>query len=82
MPLLQYIIYLWSKQNPETPKSFWGISVKGFYIPFALIAFSLLTGAPIMENVIGIATGHFFYYFSQVCEKTKNSPPFVTPNAL
>ena len=35
-----------------------------------------------MENVIGIATGHFFYYFSQVCEKTKNSPLFVTPNAL
>ncbi|KNB42212.1 hypothetical protein JH06_4200 [Blastocystis sp. subtype 4] len=82
MPLLQYCIYLWSKQNPNTPRSFWGISIKGFYVPFVLIAFSLLMGAPITDNVIGIITGHIFYYFSQVCEKTKNLPLFVTPNSL
>lgn len=82
MPLLQYCIYLWSKQNPSTPRSFWGISVKGFYMPFVLMAFSLLVGSPITDNLIGILTGHIFYYFSQVCEATKNTPLFTTPNAL
>lgn len=82
MRLLQFLIYVWSRQNPNTPRSFWGITVKGFYFPYLLIAFSLLMGAPIMDNIIGIITGHVFYYFTQVCEKTKNLPLFVTPPAL
>ena len=82
MPLLQYCIYLWSKQNPSAPRSFWGITVKGFYMPFVLMAFSLLVGSSIVENIIGILTGHVFYYFSQVCEATKNTPLFTTPAAL
>ena len=82
MPLLQYCIYLWSKQNPTTPRSFWGITVQGFYVPFVLIIFSLLVGAPITENIIGIITGHIFYYFSQICEYTRDSVWFTTPTAL
>ena len=82
MRLLHFLIYIWSKQNPSTPRSFWGITVKGFYLPFVLIAFSILTGAPITENIIGIVTGHLFYYLTQVCEQTKNLPLFVTPPSL
>lgn len=82
MPLLQYCIYLWSKQNPNTPRSFWGITVKGFYMPFVLMGFSLLVGSSIVENIIGIITGHIFYYFSQVCESTKGTPLFTTPATL
>lgn len=80
--LLQYCIYLWSKQNPTTPRSLWGIQIQGFYVPFALMALSLLMGSPITDNIIGIVTGHVFYFFSQVCEQTKNLPLFVTPPAL
>ena len=80
--LLYYCIYLWSKQNPNTLRSIWGIQIQGFYVPFALMALSLLMGAPITENIIGSVTAHVFYFFSQVCEQTKNSPLFVTPPAL
>lgn len=82
MRVLYYVIYLWSKQNPNTPRSFWGITIQGFYIPFALMALSLLMGSPITDHLISIATGHFFYYFSQVCEQTRNSKLFVTPHSL
>ena len=82
IPLLYYIIYVWSKQNPNTPRSFWGFSFKGMYIPFILILFSLLVGSPITELLIGIGTGHLFYYCSQVNEKTMNSKLFTTPHFL
>ena len=45
--LMHYCIYLWSKQNPNTPRAIWGIQIQGFYVPFVLIALSLLMGAPI-----------------------------------
>lgn len=80
--LMHYCIYLWSKQNPNTPRAIWGIQIQGFYVPFVLIALSLLMGAPITENIIGIVTAHVFYFFSQVCESTKNLPLFTTPPAL
>ncbi len=64
--LMHYCIYLWSKQNPNTPRAIWGIQIQGFYVPFVLIALSLLMGSPITENIIGIVTAHVFYFFSHI----------------
>merc|ERR1712100_662416 len=64
--LLMYIVYVWSRREPEAPISFFGFKVKGFYVPWIFLAFDLLIGAPLSQGLIGITVGHAYYFLIDV----------------
>lgn len=49
---------LWSIDEPETTVGVWGIPVKNKFLPFALIALNVVTGASIAEDLLGFACAH------------------------
>jgi len=60
------ILYLWSKRNMEAQRSFWGFRIKGAYLPFVLMAFSMLMGQPPISDAAGLAAGHVLYFLVEV----------------
>ena len=57
--LVIMLVYLWSKQNPETQVSLFGlIKFKALFLPFAFLAIDLIQGQSITSAVLGILVGH------------------------
>eukprot|EP01103_Thecamoeba_quadrilineata_P007865 TRINITY_DN17687_c0_g1_i1.p1 TRINITY_DN17687_c0_g1~~TRINITY_DN17687_c0_g1_i1.p1 ORF type:complete len:252 (-),score=21.79 TRINITY_DN17687_c0_g1_i1:98-853(-) len=68
MGLVFMILYYWSQKNPDTLMSFFfGITFKGRYLPWVMLAFGMLLGGgiPYLE-LGGIFVGHIFYFFRDV----------------
>lgn len=64
------ILYVWTRKNPDEQTSIFGFKVQAFYLPWALLAFNLLIGNPIFKPVLGIVSGHVYYFLH-----------FIAPNA-
>ena len=65
--LLMAIVYTWAQLNQNQIVSFFfGIKVKAQYFPWALLLLDVLTGAPIMMNLVGIFVGHLLYFLQHI----------------
>lgn len=64
--LIFSIIYYWSRREPYQVLSFFGFSIKGFQFPFALMFFQLLMGGSIWIDLLGLASGHIYYFLKEV----------------
>eukprot|EP00043_Microstomoeca_roanoka_P018521 m.199540 g.199540 ORF g.199540 m.199540 type:complete len:243 (-) comp16846_c1_seq4:130-858(-) len=63
VPLVLAIMHVWCNVNPEVVVSFWfGTRFKAMYLPWVLMVFSILTGGSGMMELLGIVTGHVFYF--------------------
>lgn len=62
------ITYIWTKRNPRAIVQIFGfVSFPAFYLPFILPGFMLLSRKSIsIDDILGIAVGHVFYYFKDV----------------
>merc|ERR1719222_387525 len=60
------ILYYWSRREPYAMLSFWGFSIKGYQFPFALVFFQLLIGGNIWMDLLGLASGHIYYFLKEV----------------
>ena len=76
------ILYLWSKRNSEARRSFWGFQIKGAYLPFVLMAFSMLLGQPPVSDAAGLAAGHVYYFLVDVLPRKYGRDFLVTPEWL
>lgn len=56
------IIYYWSRREPHKPVGIWGFHVPGYQLPFALLFLDLLTGNSLTQSLMGLLTGHLFYF--------------------
>ena len=57
--LVIMLVYLWSKQNPDTQVSLFGlIKFKALFLPFAFLALDLVQGQPFEDALLGILVGH------------------------
>eukprot|EP01102_Stenamoeba_stenopodia_P019967 TRINITY_DN7647_c0_g1_i1.p1 TRINITY_DN7647_c0_g1~~TRINITY_DN7647_c0_g1_i1.p1 ORF type:complete len:248 (-),score=38.54 TRINITY_DN7647_c0_g1_i1:153-896(-) len=65
--LVFMIIYYWSKKFADRMTGLFFITFKGFYLPWALVAFHiLLSGSiPIIE-IVGILVGHIYYFLADL----------------
>ncbi|KAF8764887.1 Derlin-2 like protein [Argiope bruennichi] len=62
------LVYVWSRRNPYVRMNFFGLlSFQAPYLPWVLLAFSLLLGNSVMVDLMGIAVGHVYYFLEDVC---------------
>eukprot|EP00262_Sarcandra_glabra_P008414 TRINITY_DN21939_c0_g1_i1.p1 TRINITY_DN21939_c0_g1~~TRINITY_DN21939_c0_g1_i1.p1 ORF type:complete len:240 (+),score=21.72 TRINITY_DN21939_c0_g1_i1:98-817(+) len=63
--LVFMIVYVWSREFPNARISIYGVvTLKGFYLPWALLALNLIFGAPLKPDLIGLAVGHLYYFLT------------------
>jgi len=60
------IIFYWSRLEPEVELTFYSFKIKGYQFPFALMCFQLLMGGSIWGDLLGLASGHIFYFLKEV----------------
>ncbi len=60
------IIYYWSRREPYAELSFFSFNIKGYQFPFALLFFQMLMGGSIWGDLLGLGSGHIYYYLKEV----------------
>ena len=66
-PMLVFsVLYIWSRRNPENPMQFWGFRFKGIHLPWVLLVFGILMGNSPVNDLIGIAVGHIYFFVVEV----------------
>eukprot|EP00568_Trieres_chinensis_P015599 CAMPEP_0183323686 /NCGR_PEP_ID=MMETSP0160_2-20130417/75097_1 /TAXON_ID=2839 ORGANISM="Odontella Sinensis, Strain Grunow 1884" /NCGR_SAMPLE_ID=MMETSP0160_2 /ASSEMBLY_ACC=CAM_ASM_000250 /LENGTH=243 /DNA_ID=CAMNT_0025491109 /DNA_START=242 /DNA_END=969 /DNA_ORIENTATION=+ len=80
--LVFFVLYLWSKKNPTSNSSIWGVPVKGMYLPFAYLALNVLMGNPFFDVLHGIAMGHIYYFLVDVVPIVYGKDVLHTPQFL
>ena len=80
--LVNAILYLWSRRNPNARINLNFIPVQGRYLPFAYIGFSLALGNRLNELVHGIIVGHIYFYLVEVVPTVLNRRILTTPRFL
>ncbi|XP_042487862.1 derlin-1-like [Macadamia integrifolia] len=63
--LVFMLVYVWSREFPNARISIYGIvTLKGFYLPWAMLALDLILGNRLMPNILGMAVGHLYYFLT------------------
>ncbi|KAI4384712.1 hypothetical protein MLD38_002830 [Melastoma candidum] len=63
--LVFMLIYVWSREFPNARINIYGVvSLKGFYLPWAMLALDLIFGNPLKPDILGMVAGHLFYFLT------------------
>lgn len=61
------LVYIWSRKNPYVRMNFFGLlNFQAPYLPWVLLAFSVLLGNAVMVDLMGIVVGHIYYFLEVV----------------
>ncbi|CAK9165366.1 unnamed protein product [Ilex paraguariensis] len=59
------LLYVWSREFPNANINIYGlVTLKAFYLPWAMLALDVIFGSPIMPDLLGIIAGHLYYFLS------------------
>ncbi|XP_076959428.1 derlin-2.2-like [Bidens hawaiensis] len=77
------MVYVWCKQNPLIHMSFLGIfTFTAGYLPWVLLGFSVLVGASVWVDLLGMIAGHAYYFLEEVYPKMTGRRPLKTPSFI
>ncbi|XP_074055927.1 derlin-3 isoform X2 [Macrotis lagotis] len=78
------LVYVWSRRNPYLRMNFFGLlNFQAPFLPWVLMAFSLLLGNSILVDLLGIAVGHIYYFLEDVFPNQPGGKKLLlTPNFL
>lgn len=63
--LVFMIVYIWSREFPNARINIYGVvSLKGFYLPWAMLALNLIFGDLLMPDILGMVAGHLYYFLT------------------
>ncbi|KAM7515495.1 hypothetical protein LguiA_005078 [Lonicera macranthoides] len=63
--LVFMLLYVWSREFPNANISIYGlVTLKAFYLPWAMLALDVIFGSPIMPDLMGIIAGHLYYFLT------------------
>lgn len=84
MPILfkgfmMYIVYVWSRKAEGVQSGFFMFRFPALYLPWILLAYDLVTGHSIMEDMIGIVVGHIYYFLIHDVPVHHGYRPIRTP---
>lgn len=61
------MVYVWGRRNEHVRMSFLGLfPFTAPYLPWVMLAFSVLLGNPATTDIVGIAVGHSYYFLEYV----------------
>ncbi len=81
--LISAVIYVWSRANQTTNVSFFGLfSVAGFYLPFTLLAWTIVQGGDPIPDIRGIVAGHCYYFLATVWPRAGGPNLLTTPELV
>ena len=61
------MVYVWGRRHPRLPLSFLGIfTFSAAYLPWVLLAFSVMLGSSPVVDLLGMAAGHTYYFLEDV----------------
>lgn len=76
------ILYYWSRREPYAVLNFYSFNIKGYQFPFALVFFQLLIGGNIWMDLLGLASGHIYYFLKEVVPAEYGHTLIKTPQFL
>lgn len=63
--LVFMLLYVWSREFPTAQISIYGlVTLKAFYLPWAMLALDVIFGSPLLPNFLGIIAGHLYYFLT------------------
>jgi len=61
------LVYVWARRNPFVQMNFFGLlPFRAPYLPWVLVAFSVLLGNTVMVDILGIGIGHLYFFLEDV----------------
>jgi len=83
MGLIVALIYYWSRRNPDVIMTFlFGFQFKAIYFPWVLVGFNVLLGGSPIIYLLGIAAGHFYFFFQDVYPRVSGTSILKTPQFM
>ncbi|XP_056631742.1 derlin-2 [Diorhabda sublineata] len=78
------LVYVWSRRNPYVGLNFFGLlNFQAPYLPWILLAFSVLLGNAVYVDLMGIAVGHIYYFLEDVFPQQRGGVKILkTPNFM
>lgn len=76
------LLYVWCKNEPDNIVQIWGFPIKSGNLPWALTAFSVVTGGNPFHDLIGIAAGHTYIYLKIVLPQSYGKDWLKTPKFI
>ncbi|CAG0923023.1 unnamed protein product [Notodromas monacha] len=66
------LVYIWSRRNPFIRMNFFGLlNFQAPYLPWVLLAFSVLLGNSVIVDVLGMVVGHLYFFLEDVYPNTR-----------
>jgi Derlin-2/3 len=66
-PMVFALVYVWSRHNPDQRVSLFGmITLRSFYLPFAFLAVTVIQGGSPVNDLLGLAVGHAWYFATEL----------------
>lgn len=80
--VLFYIMYVWSRKNPSMSVNMWGIIINAVYLPWVSLFIHILIGGDVFQPLLGIASGHLFYFLVDILPDLHDIDLLKTPQFL
>ena len=79
-PFVFSLLYVWSRLYPEQQVSIYGVvPLKAFWLPWAFMVLTTLMGGNPLEEFVGILTGHFYYFMTDLYPRAGGPDILKTP---
>ena len=79
IPLTMSLLWVWCKRHEEQLVTLYGFAFRARHFPWVMVAFHLLMGGTPTEDVVGIVTGHVFFFLRDVVPQLTRFNPLRTP---
>ena len=78
------LVYVWARRHQAVTMSFMGMfNFTAPYLPWVLLAFSVVLGSSPVVDLLGMAAGHIYYFFEDVYPRVTGGRRFLkTPGII
>ncbi|XP_059063076.1 derlin-1 [Cryptomeria japonica] len=80
MSLVFMLPYIWAREFPNAQVNISGlVTLKGFYLPWAMLAMNVIFGSPLIPDLLGIVVGHLYYFLTELHPRAGGNNILKTP---
>lgn len=77
------MVYIWGRRHQYVQLSFLGIfHFTAPYLPWVLLAFSVMLGSSPLVDLLGMGAGHAYYFLEDVYPRMTGRRPLKTPSVI